>query len=378
VANTFTSWIENIAGPALAVLRQNAVLPRLVRQDLGSETREQGDTIDIFKTAAGTARDITPAETPASNQDISPTKVQLVLNQWKESSFYLSDKENSEIQRGALSEQAREHIKVLANGVDTFLLRQLYAYGQDTTGTPGTTPFATNITVLGTARRILGQQIASVSDRYAVIDPLAEANLLQLANIIQADQKGDKEGLEEGRVARLLGMSVFTNQNVAVVTAGAGWATGYTIATGGAAVGVSTLSMVNATAAGAINAGDLFTAAGSSQRYAVMATVVASAAVTLALSIKPVLATALSSGDAITVVASYTPNVVFHRGAVVFASRPVAGAFGADNSAQFTDPVTGLTMRVMRTREHYQESMRFSLLYGAKAVRPEHAVRIAG
>ena len=66
MANTFSSWTNPAAlGPVLDVLRQNAVLPRLVRQNIGDTPATRGSTIDISYTTAATARDIASAVTPA-------------------------------------------------------------------------------------------------------------------------------------------------------------------------------------------------------------------------------------------------------------------------------------------------------------------------
>lgn len=382
MANTFTNWnAPEILGPVLGVLRQNAVMPRLVTTDLqDTVARERGDTIDITKTAAGTLRDITPAETPASNQDISPTKVQLSLNRWKESSFHVTDKQASEIREGVLSPQLVEHIKVVANGVDTDILREMYAFAADSQGTAGSTPFSsTSVTLAATARRILNQQLAPLSDRYIVLDPLAEAAALTVSNILQFDQRGDQGGIIEGEIGRKLGFGWLMNQNLTTNTASTtSWVTGYAYVTAGVAAGATTITVINATQGGVINAGSLFKSAGSSQTYAVVVTTTSVTNTAVTLSISPAMATAAASADAITVVASYTPNLAFHKGACVFASRPVGGAYARDNSVQMVDPVTGVALRIMITREHYQETARVSCLWGVKMLRAEHVIRLLG
>ena len=141
---------------------------------------------------------------------------------------------------------------------------------------------------------------------------------------------------------------------------------------------MTTLAVINASCAGAINAGYLFTIAGSAQVFAVSATTTTSAGVTSNISFTPAVLTAIATAAALTMVASYTPNLAFHRDACAFASRPLAGAFNLDDSIQIQDPVTGVLLRLMKTREHYQETLRVSCLWGWKMVRYEHVVRLAG
>lgn len=380
MANTFTSWANPAAlGPVLDVLRQAAVYPRLVRTELGLTPATRGSTVDVHKTAAATARDITSAITPAANQVITGTKVTLTLNKWQEATFHVDDQEANQIREGVVSMQMGECIKAIGNAINNDLQREMYAFAQNTVGTPGSTPFSgTSVTLAATAKRILSQQLAAPSDRRIVIDPLAEAAALTVGNILQAEQKGDQMAIVEGQIGRILGFNWFMDQNVTTNTATTtSWATGYT-SDGSAAAGVTSLAVVNATCHGAINAGFLFTLAGGSQIYAVTATTTAVTAVTLTISFSPALATAAATAGALTVVAAYTPNLAFHRDAACFVSRPLAGAFNRDDSMTIHDPVTGIALRLMLTREHYQETCRVSALWGSRVLRGEHIVRMVG
>ena len=120
--------------------------------------------------SAITQRDVTPAVTHATNQDFSPTKVQVALDQWKEASFQMSDKDEDSVMSGVIPGQAAEAIKSLANGVDSFVLglyTGVYNYG----GTAGTTPFATNLNAFKDARKWLNKSLAPFDDRAVVLAP---------------------------------------------------------------------------------------------------------------------------------------------------------------------------------------------------------------
>jgi hypothetical protein len=169
-------------------------------------------------------------------------------------------------------------------------------------------------------------------------------------------------------------MDQLITTNTATTTS---WATGFS-SDGSAAVGVTSLAIINATCAGAVQAGYLFTIAGGAQIYAVIATTTVSAGVTSSISFNPAALSAIATAGALTVIASYTPNMAFHRDCIAFASRPLAGAFGKDDSMQITDPQTGISLRLMVTREHYQETARVSCLWGWKMLRGAHVVRLLG
>ena len=60
-------------------------------------------------------------------------------------------------------------------------------------------------------------------------------------------------------------------------------------------------------------------------------------------------------------------------------AEALSAALGAgDDSVQIVDPATGVSLRLMLTREYYQTTARVSALWGWKVVRGEHIVRVCG
>src|SRR5438270_158144 len=142
MANTLTSIMPKILASGLLALREAAVMPRLVKFDWGTETAKYGSTIDVPVPATQAAADVSPSNTPPAPADHAPTTVQIVLNKWKKSEFYLTDKEMGEIDKNQsfYPMQVSEAVRALANQVnsDVFTLyKDVYGY----TGTAGTTPF---------------------------------------------------------------------------------------------------------------------------------------------------------------------------------------------------------------------------------------------
>ena len=64
--------------------------------------------------------------------------------------------------------QASEAIKALGNAIDSFILG-LHVALYSGAGSAGTTPFATNIAVANTARKLLNKELAPVDDRRVVL-----------------------------------------------------------------------------------------------------------------------------------------------------------------------------------------------------------------
>jgi hypothetical protein len=382
MSNTLTGFTSpNVQGAVMKVLRQNAIFPRMATLVQANDGKNVGDTIDLPVTAAIAARDITPAITPAANVDITTTREQLTLSKWQEATFALTDKEARSMRDGVVSEQMQEAVKSIGNAIDTHCWRALYAHQYGYVGTPGTSPFtATSVTVLANAKRVLTKNLAPITDRFFVMDPVSEFNMITVANILQAEQKGDQMGVVEGSLGRILGFNCAVNQNIATLTAAlTAWITGWSVSTAAAAAGATTIEAINATAHGVITAGTMFKAAGGLY-YSVYTTVTAVTNTNVTLVIGPALVTALASGDALTVVAAYTPNVAFHRSALYFASPVLAGALGAEDESvsTITDPLTGITLRFAVTREYYQSTVRVSSLFGACAPRVGLSINVAG
>ena len=92
MANTLTNVIPQLLAQGLQTLREQAVMARIVNRGYDEMAGEQGSVISIPIASAITTQDVTAAATPPSTADISPTKVSITLDQWKEAPLQLSDK----------------------------------------------------------------------------------------------------------------------------------------------------------------------------------------------------------------------------------------------------------------------------------------------
>jgi len=383
VSNTLTNVIPKLLANGLLALRQRAIMPRRVNRDYESLAAEKGAVLNIPISAAISTRNVTAAMTQGANQDTTPTTVAVTLDQWKEATFHMSDKDKLEVHEGFLPRQALEAIKSLANTVDSFLLGKytgIYAAG----GTAGTTPLGTDLYQVASCRALLNTGLADADDRSVVMDVNSEANAIALGNFVKADQAGTTDTILKGEVGMKLGMDWFLDQNVPTHTNGTSW-TGTTwkndTTTAGAA-GDSTLAVHNASATGTIAVGDLFTIAGAPQQY-VMTTAVACVSMNAATAIafSPVLASAVASAANLSVIAGHVVNLIFHRDAFVFANRPLTGS-GIDEMGNVfsaaTDPVSGLSLRLEVSREYKQTTYAYDMLYGGGLVRAQLASRLMG
>lgn len=379
MANDITEVLPKLLAQGLLALRENVMMPRLVNRSYESMAAQRGNVINIPIPSAISARDVTPSVTMASNQDFTPTAALVTLDFWKEASFHLSDSDMKSVMDGTIPMQASEAIKSLANAIDAYILGKADGiYGL--AGVPGTAPFDTSLTMAASARQLLNEQLAPMGDRRMVVDPTAETNFLLNSNILQADQRGDAGGIIRGMIGTKLGLDWYMDQNVTQYTPGTGWATGYTIVTAGLASGAASVTLVNATAAGTVKVGDIFTIAGSTQQHVVTQAATASAGVALTVSFNPAATAAAVSGAGVTVVGTaYTRNLAFHRDAFAWASRPLMDVpTGGSSFRSAVDPVSGVALRLEVSRQYKQTTFSYDVLGGANLIRPELAAIVAG
>jgi len=382
-SNTLTDVIPQILAQGLLALRSQTVLPALVNTDYGDEARERGSTVDVPIPAAIAATAVVPSYVAPDDTGIEPDKVQIVLDQWYEAPFFLSDKDVLESMNGTVPMQVSAAVKALAENVNAAIFAQykgVYGYA----GVAATTPFATSTYEATQARKVLNQQLAPMGDRRFVIDPDAEANALNLRAFQDMNFGVTADDIREGRAARKLGFLWAMDQQVPTHTAGT-ITTGLATKTSTAqAVGDKTIVCTTAASTGAcaLLEGDVVTFAGQSQTYVLTAAATqATAATDVTLNIEPGLKVALAGSEAVSVKSSHVVNLAFQRDAFAFASRPledaVPGQLGVIIQSA-VDPVSGLTLRLEVSRQHKRIRWSFDILYGTKLVRRELACRVAG
>jgi hypothetical protein len=377
-------------------LRENAIMPRLVNSDLGPEAASKGDTIDVPIAGSVSVRDVVPDQT-ATNVAITPTKVSISLNQWKEAPFMMSDKDIGYAMDGIIPDQAQEAVKALANNVDSYILA-LYKQVYWNAGTAGTTPFAgtdpvTTLAAFKTARTKLIKSLALGSDRHVVLDPDAEANAMIMSPFLKADERGDQGAIVAGQIGRKLGFDWWLDQNVpSHATAGVVTAAGTAVAPLVAAQIVASttakalgLALVSTTNVGSLAVGDLFTIENNADQQFVLTAAVSSTTIangtTVTIAFEPYLEVTASTTNAITFITTHVNNLLFHKSAFAFASRPLLASSEAGLGSVFQsaiDPVSGLALRLEVSRQNKMTTWSFDVLYGAKAVRPQLAARLLG
>ncbi len=390
MANTFSSLIPQILkSVGLPTLRENAIMTRLINTSVANVEGQVGQTVDVPIPTARTVRTVVPSASGPTNQDSTLSVVQVTLNNWRESTFYMTDKQMEETAAGAVPMQAQEALKALINDVEDKIftdVKEVYKHS----GSAGTTPFSTNLAAFKDARVRLnkgslgGAGPASVQDRRVVLGPDAEGNALVLGQFLKADERGDQGGIITGNIGMKLGSQWFMDQNVKTfsnlvslnkVTAVVSKVAYTALAT--------TVTMDRATLTGKLKKGALFTITGLARQFVVTATVTA-ASNAIAVAISPALGAALASNITITFASpnksSEVANLHFHRDAFALASRPLGRSrFTGEGGFQtIVDPVSGLVVRLEVRRQWRQVTWAWDILFGTKLTRPELCARVLG
>jgi hypothetical protein len=271
-------------------------------------------------------------------------------------------------------------------------------------GTPGTTPGTS--AVLLAAQQKLDEQATMRSQRYATINPAANAGLVEglkgLFNPVDVISRQFKNGLLGEGVLGLEEMSM--SQSIVTHTTGT---RATTLAVNGAisTQGASTIAIDGDSGSATLKKGDVFTIAGvfavnpqtrqstgSLQQFVVTATATASSGAWSSVSISPAIYTpasplatvsAFPADNAVVTVlgaanSDYPQNLVYHKDAITFATADLLLPQGVDMASRQVH--NGISMRVVRQYDINNDRLpcRIDVLYGYSVIRPQMACRLWG
>lgn len=368
MANTFLT-VQEIAREALIRLRNNLVMAQLVHREYSAEFGNKGDTITVRKPAVFTADDFT---TDITVQNVTESSVAVQLDKIADVSVEVTSKQmalniqdfGSQILDGAMQAIAQ---KIDADG------HALYADIPYRFGAAATTPDA--LADLAGVRKVLQNNKVPNTMRRLIIDPEAEAALLVLDAVVNAEKSGSTAALREANMGRLMGFDTYASQNVASHTAGAYAALADVTATAAAGATSIVLESAAGTSTAKLSKGDIFATA-DGQVFTVTAETAAAIAGDVTVAVYPAVGTALTA-SAVTFTATHTSNLAFHRNAFALVNVPLALPTGSDG---YVTSFEGLSVRVVRDYDitYKKEVISFDVLYGWKTLYPELAARLLG
>ena len=197
-----------IANEALMVLRNNAVMSKLVHRDYSNEFAKVGDTITIRKPATFTANEFNGTIT---EQDATEGSTTVTLDKHLDVSFGVTSKEMTLDIKDFSTQLLVPAMQAFADKIDKYLI----ALEADATSRVNHASGALAPADIIDARKFLTQKAVPLTDRSMVIGADAEADFLKADLFIGADKVGDNgTALREASLGRKYGLNIYTDQNV--------------------------------------------------------------------------------------------------------------------------------------------------------------------
>ena len=397
--------IDMITRKALEILENNLVLTRNVNRQYDDSFAVEGAKIGSTLRIRLPDRALVTDGAALQVQDDNEQYTTLTVASQKHIGVNFTSAELT-MQLDDFAERVlKPRISQLASSIDADVASS-YKSIFSTVGTPGTTPSTSLVLLQGNQK--LNEYASPMTDRYATVNPAANANLVE-------GMKGffNPTGtISRQFTAGMMGTGVLgydeVNMSQSIVNHTTGSrSTSDTILVNGtiSTQGQSTISIDGGTGSATVTVGDVFTVAdvysvnpqtrqstGSLQQFVVTAANTASSGSWTSIAVSPAMYTSSNAlatidafpvdGKAITFVGSastaYPQNLIYQKNAITFATADLLLPQGVDMASRQVH--NGISMRIVRQYDINNDRMpcRIDVLYGFSVIRPQMAVRLWG
>jgi len=396
--------IDMITRKSLEILENNLVITRNVNRQYDDSFAVNGAKIGSTLRIRLPDRAVVTDGAALTAQDDNEQYTTLAVSSQKHIGVSFSSQELT-MQLDDFAERVlKPRISQLASSVDSDVANA-YKGIANSVGTPGTTP-ATALVLLQ-AQQKLNEKAATMSPRYATVNPAANAGLVNglsgFFNPTDTISRQFKNGMMGENVVGF--EEVNMSQSIKMHTCGSRQATGDLVNGTISTQGATTISIDGDVGAATVTVGDVFTIAGvyavnpqtrestgALQQFTVTAANTAAGGAFTNISVSPAMYTsgqALATinafpqdGAAVTFIGAastqYPQNMVYHRDAIAFATADLILPGGVDMASRAVH--NGISLRVVRQYDINNDVMpcRVDVLYGYNTIRPEMACRIWG
>lgn len=375
--NTFTPIIPNLTASMRRVLAERADLSKMVMTDFRADqvALSQSVPVPFAPVVAGVNR--TPAATFTVAADRVVTNTNITITKDRSFPFhmvgddFLRMQQNPEFMPLSMAQAMRAWRNEVHSDIASLHTAAAGYYSTTTPssgasiGVAGTTPFASDISLITGAEKLLNDSLAPMEDRFLFIDTAAKANLGNLGQLVKVSEAGSSDLLRQGIIGQLAGFNVVWGNDVktGATIAGSGYVTNGTQAVG-------STSIVVQTGTGAIPAGTVIAFAADTVNRYVVATAYAGGAGTV--TITSGLVNQIAGSNALTLSAGRR-NLAFHREAIGLAIRLPRLPDGGDagEHIEVMDPETGIGCRFSTYKGYGLNNYELSSAWGVSVVRPE-------
>lgn len=305
-----------------------------------------------------------------ANATASTVEVEITANRFVD--WHLTGEQMRSLENGGTDQEwvrqlIAQGMRALRNEADAAAAAVIKAGASRAVGDAGTTPFASSLSELTAARKVLRDNGAPMADPQVVINTDAELNLLNLGIIQQAYAAGSDAERRAGVVGRQMGFTIRQSAGLTAHTAGA-----FTSGNGTVLKGATSAAISNDT--GDFLPGDVISLADVAGLYVVAGS--DGTADTVTINRPGFLAAGTSK--AVTLAGAYTPNLVFERSAVVGVMRPPLIPANANIRQMIISDQYGMSYLLAEVVGDGVITWRLHLAYGFAVVQPEHVALIMG
>ena len=395
--------IDMITRKALEILENNLVLTRNVNRQYDDSFAVEGAKIGSTLRIRLPDRALVTDGAALQVQDDNEQYTTLTVASQKHIGVNFTSAELT-MQLDDFAERVlKPRISQLASSIDNDVANA-YKSIYSSVGTPGTTPSTSLVLLQGNQK--LNEYASPMNDRYATVNPAANANLVE-------GMKGffnPTSTIARQFTAGMMGTGVLGYDEVNMSQSIVNHTTGVTptapiVATTVTTQGQSTLAISFTSGSPTFKIGDVFTisgrysvnpqtrqSTGSLQQFVVTSDVTVSSTTTATLSISPALYTSTNAlatvdsfpaaNDTLTFLGgsatSYPQNLIYHKNAITFATADLLLPQGVDMASRQVH--NGISMRIVRQYDINNDRMpcRIDVLYGYSVIRPQMAVRLWG
>lgn len=388
MANTLTGLIPTFYEALDRVSREMVGLIPAVSRNSTVERVALGQPVVVPITPVSTVIDNTPSNVVPSGGDQTITNVSMTITKSKSVQVTWNGEQqlamnNAGSYDGIFMNQVTQGFRTLANMIEADLATAAYQGASRAYGTAGTAPFASATDFNDTAqlRKILDDNGAPPDDLHLILDSAATAKLRGVQTmLLKANEAGTDAFRRTGAISEVPVNGFMLHNSAALKPITKGTGASY-VANGAHAVGATTIVLKTGT--GTVLAGDVVTFTGDTNKYVVTSGTTAAGPITIG---SPGLRNTLADGVAMTIGATYTPNVAFHRSAIQLATRAPARPIGpngenkdlATGLVMVTDPFTGITFEIAEYAGFHQVSYMIGLAWGVAAIKPDHTATLVG
>jgi hypothetical protein len=375
--NTLTVLAPSLFSAARKVANEPSAMLNAIDMRFDDKGVARGDTVTVPVAPPRTASDFTPAAVTSTGTEAVAASVGVTITKSRKVDWHLTGEQQRSLENGAeaadwAGQLVMQGMRTLRNEAEADAVLAAKVAASRAFGTSGTTPFATDLTGLTNARKILQDNGAPLADLQFVGDSNAGLALRNLGIIQQAYQAGSEEERRSGLLLRQFGFQIGESAGVATHTKGTG--TSYTSTTAGFAVGTTSIPLI--TGSGTVLAGDVVTFAGDTNQYVVTTGVAAPGTIVIA---EPGLRQALpASAQAMTITNNYAPNIAFERSAIVGIMRPPLMPENPTIEQMLVSDQFGLTYLMLQIRQYGQISWELHSAWGFRTVTPQFTAILKG